>query len=631
MEILKNKDLSTKIINHFSNLTELPVKGFLSGGAVANYILELEWGGSYPINDLDVFIEMKYTRNRTTPDRSQELILVNGYNYCGIEYDYNTRYQITDVEVDNLLNKIYVQKYNYGNKKDYMYILKGFDLNCCQVGIDLETSKLIYTSEFEEFLRTKQLKVTGPYTPPHTAVRLFKKMEELKCFCDIESEMKLLSQAYHFHNSIHVHCKIFGLFFGIKYKNLYEKYEDKIKPYFKLYNFSEFKELMWKKSNELVTFNDNVNNEIPDYLYEDWSYFNNDIWGLFPVKYDKLDDEILNICGFHSNPLMLMSAWNLIYSKHEKSIIRKAKISLSGKYTKNLTLLNLDFVNCDFDRKSVDEFNKFCMYNFNLTPIIYKLKINLQQSIRLQKDLKKIINKEGIWYEERLFRILGNITDTNNLNYEYLVKTLETEKETMNKPLFEPINLENFYNEVLLPKNVVIKQINTECDLAWAGKKLNNCLNNPGQNYIDKLKNGYVKIFVLISDNSMSAVEFHVGIESYKEKQLLSYCNKIPSDYHRHIANLLKTFLTIQKMNEHYENKLNSLYNFLDDEQGKLFCCDDKSTENNETGTVNFDEMFDDDEDYNDEDVNNVANIYYPNNNHNTIHNNNNDDDDLPI
>ncbi len=106
MEILKNKDLSTKIINHFSNLTELPVKGFLSGGAVANYILELEWGGSYPINDLDVFIEMKYTRNRTTPDRSQELILVNGYNYCGIEYDYNTRYQITDVEVDNLFTQI---------------------------------------------------------------------------------------------------------------------------------------------------------------------------------------------------------------------------------------------------------------------------------------------------------------------------------------------------------------------------------------------------------------------------------------------------------------------------------------------------------------------------------------------
>ena len=602
MEILKNKDLSKQILNNFSKLCKLPEKGFLAGGAVANYILEMEWGGSYPINDLDIFIETEFQYTNTTPDRTQELTISSGYDHFTLEYDYNTRYQIRNVEVEGLINTIYFTKYCNSISKDYMYIINSFDFNCCQVGIDLETSTLIYTKDFEEFLRTKQLKVCAPYTPPHTAIRLFKKMDELKCYCDVESEMKLLSQPYHFDGVIYSR-RIFGVYFGIKYKELYEKYKDKIEPYFKLCNFYEFKEELWAKS---VIINKKEHNYIsttpamiPDSYIEEWERYNNRVWGLLPVKYNEVDPDIEKICNNLYNPLMIMSAWKLLYGKHDKSFIQKSKIALSGKYTKILSLINTDFFNCDFDRKSVDDLNKFCMYNFNLMPIAHKLKINLQKTIQLQKDIKKIINKEGVWYEEKLYRILYDIKDNTKIGYDDLVNTLENEKKLMSVPLSEPINLEELYCKVLLPTNVIIREINTECDLAWAGKKLSNCLNNPGQNYIEKIKGGDVKIFMIITDNSMSAIEFHKQTKIYKEKQLLSYTNKIASDYHRHIGNILKTFLNIQKLNEYYNDMLSYYEDVLDNEQDNLFCTDDTSTENNEIGNINFGTFYLDGEDNN--------------------------------
>ena len=595
MEILKNKDLSKQILNSFSKLSKLPEKGFLAGGAVANYILEMEWGGSYPINDLDIFIETEFQYASNTPDRSQELTIISGYDHFSLGYDYNTRYQIRNVEIDGLINTIYVNKYTNSISRDYMYIINSFDFNCCQVGIDLETSTLIYTKNFEEFLRTKQLKVCAPYTPPHTAIRLFKKMDELKCYCDIESEMKLLSQPYHF-DSVVYNKRSFGLFFGVKYKELYEKYKDKIEPYFKLCNFYEFKEKLWVKSiiidKKLYDNQYPIPEIIPESYIEEWEQYNGKVWGLLPVKYDEIDPEIEKICSNLYNPLMIMSVWKLLYGKHDKSFIQKSKIALSGKYTKILSLIDTEFFNCDFDRKSVNDLNKFCLYNFNLMPIAHKLKINLQKTIQLQKDIKKIINKEGVWYEEKLYRILYDIKDNTKIGYDDLVNTLENEKEFMNVPLSEPINLEELYCKVLLPKNVIIREINTECDLAWAGKKLSNCLNNSGQNYINKIKDGNVKIFVIITENSMSAIEFHKQTKIYKEKQLLSYCNRIASDYHRHIGNILKTYLNMQKLNEYYNNMLNYYEDVLDNEQDNLFCTDDESTENNEIGNINFGEIF---------------------------------------
>jgi len=57
--------------------------------------------------------------------------------------------------------------------------------------IDLSNNKIFYTEEFENFLNYRQLEVTAVYTPAHTAIRLFKKLDELNCYCDIEGSMKI--------------------------------------------------------------------------------------------------------------------------------------------------------------------------------------------------------------------------------------------------------------------------------------------------------------------------------------------------------------------------------------------------------------------------------------------------------
>ena len=123
------------------------------------------------------------------------MVIENGYYECSIAYDHGSNYRILEVDREGLLNWIKISRVNdRENVKNYQYILRGFDFNCCQVGIDLNNNKLYYTEEFREFLNTKQLEITAVYTPAHTAIRLFKKMKELQCYCNIEKCMELLSQ-----------------------------------------------------------------------------------------------------------------------------------------------------------------------------------------------------------------------------------------------------------------------------------------------------------------------------------------------------------------------------------------------------------------------------------------------------
>ncbi len=53
--ILHTESLGREILGKLSKLVEVPQTGFLAGGAVANTIFSMEWGGDYPINDLDIF------------------------------------------------------------------------------------------------------------------------------------------------------------------------------------------------------------------------------------------------------------------------------------------------------------------------------------------------------------------------------------------------------------------------------------------------------------------------------------------------------------------------------------------------------------------------------------------------
>ena len=69
---------------------------------------------------------------------------------------------------------------------------------------------------------------------------------------------------------------------------------------------------------------------------------------------------------------------------------------------------------------------------------------------------------------------------------------------------------------------------------------LNNCLNNPGQDYKGKIKSELIRVFVLMTENNMTAMEIEL-IEGtvYRISQILSFCNKVTSEYHKVVSNIL--------------------------------------------------------------------------------------------
>ena len=195
--ILHTDRLGREILGKLNKFVELPETGFLAGGAVANTIFSMEWGGDYPINDLDIFrIEstdwlvsmiMPHRSTRGDPFGScKGIIAINNYGRS---------YTVSKTEVKGILNFINVQlEADHQKMENYRIIMEGFDLNCCQAGIDLESAELIYTPSFEAFLKTRQLQVSHPCTPFHTAIRIAKKKKELQCHCNDEAQFQYLSQ-----------------------------------------------------------------------------------------------------------------------------------------------------------------------------------------------------------------------------------------------------------------------------------------------------------------------------------------------------------------------------------------------------------------------------------------------------
>jgi hypothetical protein len=578
-EVLREKNIVKLILTKLSKYGTIPNDGFLCGGAVANTLMSMEWGGNYPINDLDIFIESKWAKESNTPNRSDKLVIPNEYNHLNASYNHGNNYRIISSERDGFINVVKVFRENK-NTKDFMYLLKGFDFNCTQVGIDLKTGELLYTPEFESFLKDKQLKVVAPYTPGHTAIRLFKKIDELGCYCDVEGQMKLLSQP--FNNEMMIrntssYTGVFGMYFSHKYKETYEEYKEQLKEYFRLATLFEHKKWVWgrryisyhnhhKKDldrNHVLSWLDPNRNPSQEAL-DHWSKANGKIWGLIPVKYDIPDEEFVKVIDTAFSPLSLMGVWGMLYGGLKKTMITKIKTIFKYKNLKELCLANDNFYNCDFDDNNCIKLDSAISENISFGQVIHKYNLNLQESIGLYKDITKIINKEGKWYIELLYKALkdnGNSFIQPNMG---MVKSLfENEKEKLTKPLVSCMDLSGLEVE----DNVEIKQLVSEYDLSYAGKKLSNCISNPEQNYRKKVMSGSSKLFVIITPNSMSALELEMETpDTFTEKYLMSYCNSTSNQYHRQIANYLKSYIekelilqTISGRLQKTEGLLNSL------------------------------------------------------------------------
>ena len=81
-----------------------------------------------------------------------------------------------------------------------------------QVSIFLITNYTILLN-LKNFLKQKQLDITAIYTPAHTAIRLFKKIKDLSCYCNVDKCMELLSQPLIYSTQVSLNPRHFGFLF----------------------------------------------------------------------------------------------------------------------------------------------------------------------------------------------------------------------------------------------------------------------------------------------------------------------------------------------------------------------------------------------------------------------------------
>lgn len=240
MEDIELKDLVLKAFELLKNkFPDMPKKGLLAGGALANTINKLKYPDSKcMINDIDIFVmeteHVEDVRKLVSSDRiyntTKDVRIFDKY------YEqYNNILSITEtsrvIKINSSERKSIFNIVRYDiNSYDPFFLLETFDINCCAVAFDLETTQIYYTQDFKEYIETKQLKVSRPNSPSHTCLRLLKKRDELNALLDVKEEFKFLQLA----NDSHILGDVRYFFADAKYLDIYNKYKYEISEYFTL-------------------------------------------------------------------------------------------------------------------------------------------------------------------------------------------------------------------------------------------------------------------------------------------------------------------------------------------------------------------------------------------------------------
>lgn len=174
-----------------SKFPEIPERGVLAGGAVA------DWFFGLAPNDIDVFVpatwhDIEKSKNGvTTAVFGQPEAEFNEYEGVNC-IAWKQLYKVVSSRRQGMINLITCR----GENLTAARIISGFDLNATRIGIDLDTKRLVWDEDFAHFLKNRRLRVSAMFTPAHTAIRYFHKKNRLQCAGDDDVEMELLSEAW---------------------------------------------------------------------------------------------------------------------------------------------------------------------------------------------------------------------------------------------------------------------------------------------------------------------------------------------------------------------------------------------------------------------------------------------------
>lgn len=233
--------------NHFS---PLPETGIAAGQAVASALYTFFGIPNGPFRDLDIFDlagKDDKLRNRSSITREagnvETDILKSSF---GGEWSAELTvdkggYRIIESFMDDSNYKlnfitVHMAKSDDIPRSGFMYkLIEAFDLNCCQVAIDLATGEIVATDAFMRFLEDHTLRVSYVGTPMHSAVRLVRKSREMPFLdVDMDFELKKLQTVVELvHRCAHEKGgHLPNNLFSDIYKDRYDKVADVLDDYF---------------------------------------------------------------------------------------------------------------------------------------------------------------------------------------------------------------------------------------------------------------------------------------------------------------------------------------------------------------------------------------------------------------
>jgi hypothetical protein len=548
-DFLKNPKTVEIILSSLGLETTLPNEGFIAGGSVANMLLSLYHLGTprkFNINDIDIFNTVDpNTIDKKQLDGEGETLLMGdvhlgmgiavdeGYGHVYVERD-GTFYRVMKSERDGIINNIscFVSHGQLGSKHttpnydpDNDIILRGFDLNCCQAGIDLKNGVLHYTESFKNFLKSKQVLVDIPYTPLHSAIRLIKKMVMYGdfCYCDIDYEMKYLQQATKSGEA----CMFIAKENYDKFIDNHEALQDYIEvtsvdiknmphEYRKMYFPNSFKVINKPMGNNMTSTPVGRGNYVETEMIEGrelWTYEFTKKLDRIPESFDKMW-ELKKIWDFryrsrkksHQNKIDMIMNFS---TEKKKKVTNLANLLRNEEGDKILAyplqcLMSNDFYyDCDFTEEHLGEISVFVGEHRGLAGMLSKTN-NIQEQYNNVKMLKTLAKQEGNWVIGTLETLgFNEVMKGTEITKEWVQGLIDKEKLRMSLPLVEPLNIDNFkYKEC-------VTELITPLDLQAEGKKLGHCVGG----YSYNIEKGESRIFSVNVGGIQSTLE--IGLKDY--------------------------------------------------------------------------------------------------------------------
>lgn len=596
-DFLSQEYLGRMVLSYLSKITktELPKSGFLAGGSVSNMLLSLyTYGDPYQfvVNDLDVYVDATEEQINGPRDNNNDM-----YGYTPSretspsdthdntpkpsEDEYGSGYIIETGEYSNiiktgrngLLNVIAVEVRHNKPSKDshHMVIIKTFDLNNTQSGIDLETGKLYFTKDFQEFLETKQMKIVLPHRPIQTAVRMVKKHVQMcnTIYCNFEEEFEYL------HNT------------------LYSCYDTpkKIGP-ITHDKFLKYRKVSYHyiKNGEILTNNIDMT-EYFDIAFDRFIRLTprdipfggvlGDIKNYFPtLTFSRVWDLLVRVKkSSHRKKIMKIIKAPFQTRQYETLIIDPSDIKISNVLNKPIfqALTSYDkFYDCDFTTEHILEIDDYIHEHYSLKNKLILHNKNVQEMLNMVRTIKSVEKREGGWV---VGVVESNKPDlTKHTFSEWLNDVVEREKRKLSTPLIDGLDLEGFkYKDC-------VKELITPLDLKNEGHKMGHCVGG----YSNNIEKGFSRIFNIEVDGIQSTLELRmtnsiygyniglykteISVKQHYGMYPIKKGNERPTNKNRGVAFKLAYFLCKQMLTEEEFNSINKSKwrKILSDGHGKV-------------------------------------------------------------